>query len=219
MCSSDLIRRNMKRFIFLLTMFAFTFFACSKDSDANTDSNTDPDSGNTSTQFVVSSYVRGNFYNMGRISAESLNACTDLICIGATPNQDGTLTYDTFTLDDGKGVTTIEGLIAGVREQLTGSTKVRLGISGGDYWKTMIADETARTSFAQNVASAVQSLAVDGVDFDFEWAETTEDFDNYSQTIIAVRSSLGSDYTFSVSLDPYSYKLSTAAINAASYVS
>ena len=208
----------MKRFTFLLTMLILVFIACSKDFDGNSDVNSG--SGNTTdTQFIVSSYVRGDFYNMGRISTESLNACTDLICIGATPNQDGTLSFDTFNLHNGEGVTTIESLIALVREQLTGSTKIRLGISGGDYWKTMVADETARTYFAQNVKTAIQDLAVDGVDLDFEWAETTEEYDNYSQAIIAINTSLGSNYTFSVSLDPYSYKLSTAAIDAVSYVS
>ena len=38
--------------------------------------------------YMVSSYVRGNFYNRGRISTESLRASDDLIFLNVHPNKD-----------------------------------------------------------------------------------------------------------------------------------
>ena len=204
----------MKRFTLLLVIFVFVFFACSSD-DHNIDNSDSP----TGSSFIVSSYIRGNFYNMGRISAESLNACTDLICIGASPNIDGSLIFDSFNLHNGEGVTTIEELIVDVKKQLTGATRVRLGVSGGEYWKDMIEDPTARLAFAQNVKTALTNLNVDGVDLDFEWATTSQELDNYSQTIVTLSQTLGSGYLLSISLDPYSYKLSAEAIEATAYFS
>ena len=37
----------------------------------------------------VSSYVRGNFYNRGRVATESLRASDDLILLNVHPNKDG----------------------------------------------------------------------------------------------------------------------------------
>ena len=38
--------------------------------------------------YFVSSYVRGNFYNRGRIAAESLRASDDLIFLNVRPHKD-----------------------------------------------------------------------------------------------------------------------------------
>lgn len=43
---------------------------------------------------IVSSYIRGNFYETGRISDESLLACNDLIYMAARPYTDGSLYFD-----------------------------------------------------------------------------------------------------------------------------
>ncbi len=43
---------------------------------------------------IVSSYVRNNFLEIGRISAESMNVCNDLIILGINPYPDGSLYYE-----------------------------------------------------------------------------------------------------------------------------
>ena len=69
----------MKKLLFLLTLLFTTLLSCSKDNNSSADS----DHGNTNqSDFMISSYIRGSFYNRGRISEESMNACTDLICLG-----------------------------------------------------------------------------------------------------------------------------------------
>ncbi len=65
--------------------------------------------------YMVSSYVRGNFYNRGRISTESLRASDDLIFLNVHPNKDGSLSFENPRVFQGKGVTTWEGLIKWVR--------------------------------------------------------------------------------------------------------
>lgn len=44
----------------------------------------------------VSSYVRGNFYNRGRVATESLRASDDLILLNVHPNKDGSLSLRTL---------------------------------------------------------------------------------------------------------------------------
>lgn len=44
--------------------------------------------------YLVSSYVRGNFYNRGRVATESLRASDDLIFLNVHPNKDGTLSFE-----------------------------------------------------------------------------------------------------------------------------
>lgn len=171
--------------------------------------------------FIISSYVRGNFYNRGRISAESLNACNDLICIGAEPLSDGNLSLDNFMLFKGKGAASITGLLDSVKSQIKGSDyiKLRLGIAGGKYWKMMIASEDARLNFVNSVREFIVSNSLDGVDLDFEWPQTEEDYDNYSKVIIQLRACLGENYFLTVSLHPLYYKISERAIRAIDYAS
>lgn len=45
--------------------------------------------------FIVSSYIRGNFYQKGDISTESMLACNDLIYMVVQPYGDGTLYFET----------------------------------------------------------------------------------------------------------------------------
>ena len=56
--------------------------------------------------YLVSSYVRGNFYNRGRVATESLRASDDLIFLNVHPNKDGTLSFENPRAFQGKGVTT-----------------------------------------------------------------------------------------------------------------
>ena len=101
----------MKKITLLFLLTLITLISCSNDSDDKSSDTDNKPTEPTENQFIVSSYGRGNFYNMGRISKESLNACTDLICIGATPAENGTLNFETFDLHNGAGVTTISKLI------------------------------------------------------------------------------------------------------------
>lgn len=43
---------------------------------------------------IVSSYVRNNFLETGRVSAESMNVCNDLIILGINPYPDGSLYFE-----------------------------------------------------------------------------------------------------------------------------
>ena len=71
-----------------------------------------------------------------------------------------------------------------------GDRRLRLGIAGGE-WKKMMADATARTRFASEVKKIIEQYDFDGVDFDFEWPTNTNEFNNYSATVIQMRSTLG----------------------------
>lgn len=167
----------------------------------------------------ISSYVRGNFYNRGRIATESLRASDDLIFLNVHPNKDGSLSFENPRVFQGKGVTTWEELIKSVRSKMKGTkAKIRLGASSGE-WKAMVADEAARTIFAENIKEVLRKNKLDGIDLDFEWAENKKEYDDYSQAILKLREVLGNKYILSVSLHPVSYKISKEAIAAVDFIS
>ena len=167
----------------------------------------------------VSSYVRGNFYNRGRVATESLRASDDLILLNVHPNKDGSLSFENPRAFQDKGVTTWEGLIKSIRAEVKGTkAKVRLGASGGQ-WKAMVADETARTAFAKNIKKVLRQNKLDGIDLDFEWAENVKEYEDYSLAILKMREVLGDKYILSVSLHPVSYKISKEAIAAVDFIS
>lgn len=70
----------------------------------------------------------------------------------------------------------------------------------------MMADATARTRFASEVKKIIEQYDFDGVDFDFEWPTNTNEFNNYSATVIQMRSTLGKYVYFTASLHPVSFK-------------
>ena len=167
----------------------------------------------------MSSYVRGNFYNRGRISTESLRASDDLIFLNVHPKKDGSLSFENPRMFWGKGAATWEELIQSVRAKVKGTkAKLRLGASSGE-WKAMVADETARTVFAKNIKKVLQQHKLDGIDLDFEWAENAKEYEDYSQAILKMREVLGDRYIFSVSLHPVCYKISQEAIAAVDFIS
>ena len=169
--------------------------------------------------YFVSSYVRGNFYNRGRIAAESLRASDDLIFLNVRPHKDGSLSFENPRVFQEKGVTTWEELIKSVRADVKGTkAKLRLGAAGGE-WKAMVADEAARTTFAKNIKKVLGENKLDGIDLDFEWAETEKEYKDYSLAILKMREVLGDKYLFSVSLHPVSYKISKEAIAAVDFIS
>ena len=169
--------------------------------------------------YLVSSYVRGNFYNRGRVATESLRASDDLIFLNVHPNKDGTLSFENPRAFQGNGVTTWEGLIKSVRAKVKGTkAKIRLGASSGE-WKAMVADEAARTAFAKNIKTVLEKNKLDGIDLDFEWAENEKEYKDYSLAILKMREVLGDKYLFSVSLHPVCYKISKEAIEAVDFIS
>lgn len=167
----------------------------------------------------ISSYVRGNFYNRGRIATESLRASDDLIFLNVHPNKDGSLSFENPRAFQGKGATTWKELIKSVRTKVKGTkAKIRLGASGGE-WKAMVADEAARTAFAENIREVLRKNKLDGIDLDFEWAENKKEYEDYSLAILKLKEVLGDKYILSVSLHPVSYKISKEAIAAVDFIS
>lgn len=111
--------------------------------------------------------------------------------------------------------------LTGIRNALAAQgaeSKLRLGVAGG-RWQQMVADGTARTRFADNLKRIIKENNLDGVDLDFEWCYSAEEFANYSEAILKIREVLGSDACFTVSLHPISYKISTEAIAALDFIS
>ena len=98
------------------------------------------------------------------------------------------------------------------------SRRLRLGIAGGE-WKKMMADATARTRFASEVKKIIEQYDFDGVDFDFEWPTNASEYNNYSATVIQMRSTLGKYVYFTASLHPVSFKISPEAIDALDFIS
>ncbi|OYX85875.1 MAG: hypothetical protein B7Y83_03300 [Flavobacteriales bacterium 32-34-25] len=99
--------------------------------------------------------------------------------------------------------------------------KLRLGITGGD-WKTVFSNPSARTAFVNNVSNFISENDLDGVDFDFEWSTTETEYNNYSSAIVEMANKLKSaspKVTFSVSLHPFSYKITKQAIDAVDFIS
>ena len=99
-----------------------------------------------------------------------------------------------------------------------GDRRLRLGIAGGE-WKKMMADATARTRFASEVKKIIEQYDFDGVDFDFEWPANASEYNNYSATVIQMRSTLGKYVYFTASLHPVSFKISPEAIDALDFIS
>lgn len=105
-----------------------------------------------------------------------------------------------------------------VLEGHTGNRKLRAGVAGGN-WKAMVADATARTNFANNIKKLIDDYQLDGVDLDFEWPTSSAEYSSYSAAIVEIRSVLGSNVCFTVSLHPVAYQISKAAIDAVDFIS
>lgn len=123
-------------------------------------------------------------------------------------------------LKPGKDSRTWVSVLDGLKQTLNGydGAKIRLGLSGGD-WKTMMASSTARVNFANKVKNIVETYGFGGVDLDFEWCLTTQEWSNYSATILAMNTVFPSSFDFSVSLHPSFYNISSAAISALDHIS
>ena len=91
----------------------------------------------------------------------------------------------------GKEVTSWEELIKSVRADVKGTkTKLRLGAASGE-WKAMVADEAARVAFAKNIKKILERIKLDGIDLDFEWAETEKEYEDYSLAILKMERGIG----------------------------
>jgi hypothetical protein len=138
-------------------------------------------------------------------------------------NWNATKTLAYWKFDDvsnyGKDEQSWVTILDNVRSQLASrEIKLRLGISSGD-WKGMCSMDASRTAFANNVKKILEKYQFNGVDLDFEWPLNQEEYNNYSATIIKVKSIIGNNYTYSVSLHPLYYRISQMAIDAVDYIS
>lgn len=110
-------------------------------------------------------------------------------------------------------------LLQQVRTNITRpDIKIRAGITSGD-WKTMCSKEEYRNAFANNIKKLINEYKFDGVDLDFEWPLTQEEYNNYSQTILKLREVIGNSTILTVSLHPLYFKISQEAINAVDHIS
>lgn len=110
-------------------------------------------------------------------------------------------------------------LLQQVRTSITRpDIKIRAGITSGD-WKTMCSKEEYRNDFANNIKQLINEYQFDGVDLDFEWPLTQEEYNNYSQTILKLREVIGNSTTLTVSLHPLYFKISQEAIKAVDHIS
>lgn len=156
------------------------------------------------------------------LSSGEINALMNNQIVVDTWNETKTTAY--WKYDDAskpqKDSRTWISVLEGLKQTMTGydGAEIRLGIIGGD-WKTMIKTEAARINFANKVKNMVETYGFDGVDLDFEWCTTTQEWSDYSATIVTLNSILSPTSNFSVTLHPLYYKISPAAIAALDYVS
>lgn len=131
-----------------------------------------------------------------------------------------TQAYWTFdTTNPSKDDHTWVSILNDVRSKLNPGIKLRIGIASGG-WQAMCNSPQARQKFAENVKKVLETYRLDGVDLDFEWPANNESaFNTYNQTVIALRNTIGYDYTFSVSLHPVSYKMSLDAAKVVDFIS
>lgn len=109
---------------------------------------------------------------------------------------------------------------AQLKKELKGTNaKLRLGIAGGEDWKGMISQPKSRRNFAQQVSQTLQKYKIVGVDLDFEWAQSAQEYENYSEAIVQMRTTLGKKPYFTVSLHPVSFRISAEAIDAVDFIS
>lgn len=137
-------------------------------------------------------------------------------------NSTKTLAYWTYDepLNPGKDYQSWRSIADEVRSKIQGTgTKLRLGMTGGD-WKTIIRNSTYRTNFVNSVYNHLLNNEWDGIDLDFEWCTTAQEYSDYSTTIIELSNKLAPlDVTLSVSLHPVSHQISQAAIDATDFIS
>lgn len=196
-----LINQTMKRILLVLILFVTGVTSFAQKS------------------FIVSSYIRGNFYNAGRIDPAAMNACSDLICLGVMPGADGSLIFEKFHSSEKQTVADLSELISAVKKTLAGDISVRIGVSGGQYWKDMIVRPASRKKFVNQVKQLLIRTGTTGVDLDFEWAQNSQEYADYSSLIVELRNAIGTRYRLTVSLHPISYRIYTDAIDAIDYAS
>ncbi|MBJ6367465.1 LamG-like jellyroll fold domain-containing protein [Snuella sedimenti] len=95
--------------------------------------------------------------------------------------------------------------------------KFRIGLATGDY-KKMMKTETGRRNFAHHVKDFLNEYNLDGVDLDFEWNYTSQEWADYNTLIETVNDSLPASSIFSVSLHSYFYSLTPSAMNAVDFI-
>lgn len=169
--------------------------------------------------FIICSYIRGNFYNSGRISDESLLACNDLIYISIHPQRDGSLVLEKPRVASGDKKQEWESVVKSVQAKLNNRRDIhfRLGVASGE-WIPMSADSIARTTFVKNIKELIDRFGLDGVDIDFEGGTKQKEYDHLSLILVELRETLGGESIISTSLHPVGYQISKAAIDAVNFI-
>lgn len=160
--------------------------------------------------------------NQLSLSATEVNNIKNNPIVVSSWNQTKTNAY--WKYDDparpGKDSRTWLGVTGSLRQTLNAKNGglLRLGVSSGG-WKTMMQTDAARRKFAGNIKRLVTAHLLDGVDLDFEWCETAQEWANYSQLILALNDSLTASSIYSVTLHPLYYQISAGAISALDFIS
>lgn len=128
-------------------------------------------------------------------------------------------TYDDVKLPTKDSRTWLQCFAAIKKELNSSKVNLRLGVLGGDAWKSMVSQPKSRRRFAQEVEQCLKKYHIMGVDLDFEWAQGAKEYEDYSEAIVQMRTTLGSKLFFTVSLHPVSFRISAKAIDAVDFIS
>jgi chitinase len=141
----------------------------------------------------------------GTVTTYQVCKLTHVTYAFALPNADGTLAALDNTAKLQSLITTAHGC----------GVKVTLSVGGYNEgvadFKSISANSTYRTNFANNLASLVQTYSLDGVDIDWEYPDASgADSANYTAMLQAIRNKLNTQFGTGT-------KLLTAAVSAGSY--
>lgn len=178
---------------------------------------------NTRADFLIGGQFKGYLDETSVWSVAAGATGKNGITFGASWNTTKVLAYWKYdnAAKPGKDSHTWAERLENIRTALNGkegTRKLRLGVAGGQ-WKTMVANESARTNFAAKTLEILQKYNLDGVDLDFEWPENAAEYKNYSDAIVKMRQVLGKNVFFTVSLHPVSFKITKEAIAAVNFIS
>lgn len=147
-----------------------------------------------------------NNWNAGHLDATHFKRFTDIIHFGYSVNQDGTVAYQWFSgLDNGNSA----AYAATARQKLKdlrGASKSRILAGFGHidanitpFYNNNKNDREACKTIAKNIAKFVLEAGYDGVDIDWEYPDTGEDWKHHTYLVSDLRDELaGSGLSISI---------------------
>ncbi|WP_432221627.1 LamG-like jellyroll fold domain-containing protein [Flavobacterium sp. TMP13] len=160
--------------------------------------------------------------NLFSLSSTEINSIMNNPIAISTWNSTKTNAYWKYddAFNPGKDSRTWVSVLESLKQTISGyeGAKIRLGVTNGD-WLNMINSNVDRLNFANKIAAVMQTNGFDGVDLDFEWAASTQNWTDYSATILALDAALPATSEFSVTLHPLYYKITSQAIAALDFIS